>query len=89
MKKLIYVFALGALVTVSSCKKDDETTPQENCNCGLVTEDDNGTTNGDSWYSIDIRNSCTDNVKTFYLTQGDWVNAHVGNDFCITNETSW
>ncbi len=85
MKKLIYLFALGALVAVSSCKKEDETP----CNCGLITNDDNGTTNGDSWYSVDIRNSCTDNVKTFYLTEGDWINAHVGSDFCITNETSW
>jgi len=29
MKKLIYVFALGALVAVSSCKKEDDVEPVE------------------------------------------------------------
>jgi hypothetical protein len=27
--------------------------------------------------------------KTFYLLPGDWVNAHPGSDYCITNTTQW
>lgn len=67
------------LIGMISCKKKQ----QEPCNCGLIVSDD--VTN----YSVDIRNDCSNNVKTFYLTQGDWMNAHPGNNYCITNVTSW
>lgn len=75
MKKVILVVALA--IGFASCKKE------ETCNCGLIVSDN------PSNYSVDIRNSCSDNVKTFYLTQGDWMNAHPGDNYCITNVTSW
>ena len=40
-------------------------------------------------YSVVIRNSCSGNSKTFYLSEGDWMNAHPGDDYCITNVDSW
>ena len=52
-------------------------------NCGLIVSDNV------SNYSVDIRNNCSDNVKTFYLSEGDWMNAHPGQDYCITNVTNW
>lgn len=74
MKKIIF----GLLIILfASCKKD------EVCNCGLVTSDD--VTN----YSVVIRNQCTGNSKRFFLTQGDWMNAFVGSNYCITNSGSW
>ena len=76
MKKTTLVLALSTAFL--SCKKEDKI-----CNCGLVV-DDNATN-----YTVDIRNSCSNNVKTFVLTPGDWMNAHVGSDYCITNVKNW
>lgn len=80
MKKIVLVgfIALGVAV---SCKK--ETITQKKCNCGLV-ESDNVQD-----YSVVIKNSCSGNNKKFYLQQGDWMNAYVGSNYCITNETNW
>jgi hypothetical protein len=78
MKKLVLVVALA--IGFTSCKKEVD---NETCNCGLIVSDNVNN------YSVDIRNSCSNNVKTFYLTEGDWMNAHPGQDYCITNVTSW
>ena len=80
MKKIIML--VGIVTLGISCNKDN---PQPNkvCNCGLVESDD--VTN----YSVVIKNSCSGNNKTFYLQEGDWMNAYVGSNYCITNVTSW
>jgi hypothetical protein len=70
---------IALLIGMISCKKETK----KPCNCGLIVSDDAIN------YSIDIRNECSNNVKTFYLTEGDWMNAHPGNRHCITNTTSW
>jgi hypothetical protein len=49
-----------------------------------VVEDDNP-----SNYSVDIKNECSGNVKTWVLSPNDWMNAYVGSHYCITNTTSW
>lgn len=78
MRKITLIIALAMMV---SCKKDN---PQpEQCNCGLAVSDNV------SDYSVVIRNSCSGNEKKFYLQEGDWMNAYVGSDYCITNVTSW
>ena len=77
MKKVIMIIAVALLAM--SCKKE-EVTP---CNCGVI-QSDNITD-----YSVVIKNDCSGNNKTFYLSEGDWMNAHPGNDYCITNTTSW
>jgi hypothetical protein len=79
--KLLILISLIAL----SCKKDEikPNNPQEVCNCGLVVSDNVQD------YSVVIRNSCSGNEKRFYLQQGDWMNAHPGSDYCITNITNW
>lgn len=75
MKKTI--IALVFILSLASCKKDKV------CNCGLIVSDDVNDN------SVVIRNSCSGNEKKFILAPGDWVNAFVGSDYCITNETSW
>jgi hypothetical protein len=76
MKKVIFSIAvLTALL--SSCNKD------EICNCGTIVSDN------PSDYSVDIKNQCSENVKTFYLSENDWMSAYVGTNYCITNTTSW
>ena len=74
MKKIIVLVAIA--IGMASCTK-------ENCNCGVIQSD-----NIDN-YSVVIRNSCSGNNKTFYLSEGDWMNAHPGSDYCITNVQSW
>ena len=76
MKKAI--IGLAIILSIASCKKDVIV-----CNCGLIVSDDA------TDYSVVIRNSCSGNERTFYLAPGDWLNAFVGQDYCITNETSW
>ena len=85
MKKLVLVLGLAFVGLSTSCEKEDiKTTDQKSgCNCGLVISDDA------SDYSVVIRNSCSQNSKKFILAPGDWLNAHVGSNYCITNSTGW
>ena len=77
MKKTILILSVVALV--SSCKKKED----EPCNCGIIQSDNVQD------YSVVIRNECSSNNKTFVLSQGDWMNAHVGSRYCITNSGKW
>jgi hypothetical protein len=72
------MMALMMCFVFTSCSKEEE-----ECNCGLITSDDV------TDYSVTIRNDCSGNSKKFYLTEGDWMNAHPGNNYCISNVTSW
>jgi hypothetical protein len=76
MKKLLI---LSVVALLSSCKKED----QGPCNCGIIQSDNAAD------YSVVIKNECTSNNKTFYLSQGDWMNAHPGTKYCITNSGKW
>jgi len=80
MKKvlLISLLALGML----SCQKEDNILTPD-CNCGLVVSD------RVSDYSVVIRSDCSGNEKRWILSRGDWMNAYVGSDYCITNSTGW
>ena len=73
---LIIVLAIG----LTSCESEFI---NGDCNCGLITSD------RISDYSVVIRNNCTDNSRRFNLTPGDWMNAYVGSDYCITNIDKW
>jgi hypothetical protein len=83
MKKLFLVIILIASLGLNSCKKEVDANENGPCNCGLVLSDNVQD------YSISIRNNCNNNVQTFILQPGDWMNAYVGEDYCITNVTSW
>ena len=77
MKKVIMIMAVALLAM--SCKKE-EVTP---CNCGTIMSDNAAD------YSVDIKNDCSGNFKTWVLTPDDWMSAYVGTHYCITNTTSW
>ena len=86
MKKIILV----ALTLISlSCSKEENLpspstqTQTSNCNCGTIVSDQV------SDYSIEIRNSCSGNVKKFVLYEADWMTAYVGTNYCITNTSGW
>ena len=80
MKKTIILVAI--IILGISCNKNNPQ-PAKVCNCGLVESDDV------TDYSVVIKNSCSGNNKKFYLQEGDWMNAYVGSNYCITNVTSW
>ncbi len=65
-----------------SCKKEEE-----NCNCGRITND--GVDIATNCYWIEIENDCSGNRKTFCIDQDKWWDANAGEDFCITNVSSW
>jgi len=81
MKKilLIALLALGVL----ACKTKDETLFSGPCNCGNVLSDDSRD------YSVVIKSNCSGNEKKWILSRADWMNAHVGSDYCITNSSGW
>lgn len=79
MKKLILV----SVVSMSFVGCDKKAEQPEPCNCGIVQSDNVQD------YSVVIQNECTGNNKTFVLQQGDWMNAHVGSKYCITNSGQW
>jgi len=76
MKKILLVLLLTG--TALSCSEEDE-----DCNCGTVLSD-----NVED-YSVVIRSNCSGNSETFILQPGDWINALVGSEYCITNSTDW
>ncbi len=78
MKKLILFIAI--CVSLMSCTKEQL---GFKCNCGKVLSDDVST------YSVVIRNNCSNNEKRFYLQPGDWMDAFVGSEYCITNVDRW
>lgn len=80
MKKLTIIIAVALLST--ACKKE-ESTPSTPCNCGAIVSDNAAN------YSVDIKNDCSGNVKTWVLAPEDWATAYVGTNYCITNTTSW
>lgn len=80
MKKLVVLLVGLTLFLASvSCEKDILCDDQ----CGLVVSD-----RVDD-YSVVIRNSCSGNERRFTLSPGDWMNAFVGSDYCITNSNGW
>jgi len=94
-KSILSAILLATLFT--SCQKEEikpnsttTTTPTENCNCGTITNDDivfDGA--GNMYYSLTIQNECSGNLGTYYFSQEVWMDAHVGEYFCITNVSSW
>ena len=84
MKKVLLVGLV--CLSLTSCKKVE----QKNCNCGYITDDkityDNS---GNMLFTLTIRNSCSGNSKTWYFSESVWMDANVGENFCVTNIDSW
>ena len=78
MKKFIILFCLSFFIL--SCEKE-----QEDCNCGIITNDE--IIGGE--YTLSIRNDCTNNIETFVFSESVWFDAYVGERFCVTNVDSW
>ncbi len=78
MKKLKVVVLLVAMgLGLFSCEKVCSST------CGMIVSDNVAD------YSVVIRNDCSGNDKVFYLSEGDWMNAHPGSNYCISNTSNW
>ena len=85
MKKHLLIFAV-TLLTLTACTKEEE----EECNCGVITADEITTNaDGSSCYSLEIRNDCSNNKKTWCFDYDIWLDGNLGESFCVTNVTRW
>jgi hypothetical protein len=82
MNRVILNLAV-ALTILTSCNKN------KTCNCGTIANDGVDYNNGNSCYWLEIRNTCSDNKKKFCFDQDVWMDANVGEDFCVYNQGSW
>jgi hypothetical protein len=90
MKNKLILFA-ATLMLLSACTKEEEIEEvEQSCNCGVITEDEI-TTNADGsfCYSLEIRNDCSGNKKTWCFDYDVWLDGNLGESFCVTNVTSW
>lgn len=83
---------LGMLIVLgmglTSCEKEpinEYENEQSNCSCGIIAND--GINNGCYW--LEIRNNCSGNKKKFCFDEDIWMNAHVGESFCVTGVSEW
>ena len=80
-KNMKYIIIILLLIGCS----EDTPRPNRDCNCGTIAND--GIDNGCYW--LEIRNNCSGNKKTFCFDQDIWMDAYVGDNFCVYNETEW
>lgn len=67
------------VLTFTGCEKE------EYCNCGQVRADwidDNG-------YALWVRNLCSGNYKTFYVSSSVWMNKYEGDNYCSHEVNQW
>jgi len=94
-KTLLFASSIAFAMIFTSCKKEEikpntPVQPVEECNCGTITDDDVVFDDaGNMYYSLTIANECSGNLGTYYFSQEVWMNAFVGEYFCITNVSSW
>ena len=81
--KRVVLAVMIAMFTMTSCNKEE--IEPENCNCGTIAND--GITDGCYW--LEIRNSCSNNKKTFCFDQDIWMTNYVGDNFCVLGESNW
>ena len=84
MKKVLLILLLTTAI-FSGCS-NETTTPSSNsnCNCGTIANDGID----EDCYWLEIRNSCSGNKKIFCFDQDIWIDAYVGENFCVANQ-SW
>ena len=75
---IICIIAM-AIILLSSCEKESIET---DCGCGKISND--GVTQGQYW--IEVRNNCTSNKKIVYMDADLWMDAHVGEARCYTEQ---
>lgn len=82
MRNLILTMGLAVMTAISmtGCQKECTST------CGTIVNDE---ILDNDCYSLSIRNSCSDNIKTFCFDQDTWFTSYVGDNFCVNNVTPW
>jgi len=83
MKKLLFfTLIILSVILFTGCKKK--------CNCGVITNDNiEFDSNGNSFYTLTITNDCTNNSGKFYFDYTTWLDANIGENFCVTSVSSW
>jgi len=103
MKHLLFFILTIISINFISCKKEvggcmdpvalnyapdadfsDNSLCSYDCSCGYITDDNNYPN-----YTLSVKNICSGNTQTFYVTYDVWFNNYVGDYFCFSNVSSW
>ena len=85
MKKTILLITALVGLTLSSCKKQDDT-----CNCGIVQSDAiEYDAAGDIYYTLTVKSDCSGVSKKVYVDYSAWLDTPVGSNTCITGAGDW
>jgi hypothetical protein len=83
-KTILFSFIIFSSIAFISCEKNKP------CNCGEITNDEIQTdANGNLIYTLTIKNDCSGNLGTYNFSYDVWFDANVGENFCVTNVSSW
>jgi hypothetical protein len=89
LMKFIYFFLFISFLY--GCKKEESESGSDSsssgCNCGVITADGINSSTDCHW--LEIRNNCSGNKKTFCFDYDVWFDGNPGENFCVTNVTSW
>jgi len=62
----------------------------DGCNCGEIINDEiEFGQNGAIYYTLTIKNNCSNNSKKFYFDYDTWLASPVGTEFCVENVATW
>ncbi len=84
--KLLLTMILSFLLM--SCQKEIPPPPNQcscTCHCGTIY-DKYISNNG---FCVDVRNDCSNNFRTFYLSVDEWTVLDVGDRTCFTYINYW
>lgn len=85
MKKTILITTALIGLTLSSCKKQDDT-----CNCGIIQSDAiEYDAAGNMYYTLTVKSDCSGVNKVVYVDYDSWLNGHVGTSTCVTGAGNW
>lgn len=88
MIRKFFVLTLVCSSLFFSCKKEEPVVEEEkDCNCGTIAND--GIDSATNCYWLEIRNECSGNKKKWCFDEDVWMNANVGERFCVSNVAPW
>jgi len=89
MKTILIAMTLMLGLGLVSCDKEVSSgSSNQNCNCGIIT-DDALEVGSEIYYTLTVTNDCSGNSQTFYVSENTWLNGYVGSSQCFSNLNSW
>lgn len=84
---IILVTLFFLMLLFFSCDKDLGKQP---CNCGIITSHQiEFDANSNIYYTLVLQNDCSNNQAKYYFDYEVWIEANVGEPFCLSGVSSW